>query len=336
VKLSGSAQGSAQPGTCAVEQLTPIEVAERGRLLKLAREGIAHDHAADAIAVLNEILLGHFQVGSALPERLRVGAWNAQQCHWASDSARLLGRQNLDLVLLSELDIGMRRTGQLNTPEHLARALDKGFGFAVEFVELTANGGSGDRDGLHGNGFLVGPTPRQVKLVRLGSEADWFNQPRRNQHRVGGRVALMAAFAWGATELIAVSVHLESDANEAGRARQMTELLSAVDGFAAGRPVLIGGDFNTGARHPTLEFRTESLFAVAESFGFDWIACNARGSTTRVSRVANALPQDRAHYDWFFTRQLVASDPEIVPAVDAAGRALSDHELITLTISSAR
>ena len=37
--------------------------------------------------------------------------------------------------------------------------------------------------------------------------------------------------------------------------------------------------------------------------------------------------------DWFFTRGVAAADPATIAAVDAAGAAISDHELISVTIT---
>jgi endonuclease/exonuclease/phosphatase family metal-dependent hydrolase len=325
--------GSARP------HLTAVPTIERRRLLGLARQGISHTEAAAHLPILSEIMLTPPPVSHAMPEAIRIGAWNLQHCHWWSQSASLLAAAQVDIALLTELDFGMHRTGQIDTPRALAESLGYGYGFAVEFVELVAPGGDGDsrtalenRDGFHGNGFAAPWSPIEVGLVRLAPEADWFHAPRRSQHRIGGRVAVMAAFSWGTEGLIVVSVHLESDTDAAGRARQMRDLLTAIDSFAAGRPIVIGGDFNAGALHPTLDYRAEPLFAAAGEFGYDWASCNAEGVTSRISRVTNALSQDRAHYDWFFTRGLLAEDPRIVAAVDDEGAALSDHELITVLV----
>ena len=37
--------------------------------------------------------------------------------------------------------------------------------------------------------------------------------------------------------------------------------------------------------------------------------------------------------DWLFARDLVCTDPKIVPAVDEAGEAISDHEVLVVTIA---
>jgi hypothetical protein len=37
--------------------------------------------------------------------------------------------------------------------------------------------------------------------------------------------------------------------------------------------------------------------------------------------------------DWFFTRGLATSDPEVMPALDGADAALSDHEAIAITVA---
>ena len=37
--------------------------------------------------------------------------------------------------------------------------------------------------------------------------------------------------------------------------------------------------------------------------------------------------------DWFLTRGVTATDPEVIPALAADGTPLSDHDLIAVTVS---
>lgn len=330
-----------------VRPATPLEtpplvpLARRRHLLEQARAGLGHDAALRMVPEIDGLVLAGFpEERGPAPCSLRVGAWNVQHCHFPEESGRLLASCGLDLVLLSELDIGMRRTAQVNTPAALAKAQAHGYAFATEFLELRSPdgvlpgtiGGPENEHGLHGNGLTAARPPREAVLIRLRPEADWFVAPRRDQHRVGTRMALAASFALGRGEVVVVSVHLESDTDRAGRARQMEELLAAVDRFAGKRPVLIGGDLNAGARSPGLDHRGEALFEVAASFGYAWEGCNLDRPTSRRSRVTNAVQQATAHYDWFLARGLRVEAPAVVAAVDEAGQPLSDHEIITVTI----
>ncbi|MFV0333264.1 MAG: endonuclease/exonuclease/phosphatase family protein [Tropicimonas sp.] len=338
MSISGLRIPAIRPG------LTPVSLAEREALLAGAQDGLSHEAAWQRVAALEEVeLAGHDAAEGAAPERIRVGAWNVQQCHFPEPGAALLASRKFDLVLLSEVDIGMRRTGQANTPGLLAAGQGHGYGFAVEFLELRSpdgivpgtTGGAPNVQGFHGNGFTSRQRPTDLALIRLAPEADWFVKPRRDQARVGGRVAIAGRFRLGTGSFIAVSVHLESDTDGEGRGRQMAQLLDCIDRFAPGEPVLIGGDFNAGARHPTFDASSEALFGVAAAAGYDWRGCNLDRPTSRRSRVTNAVQQSAAHYDWFFTRGLRASAPQVIAAVDGEGGALSDHELIAVTVEQA-
>lgn len=323
--------------------LTALDNTERQDLLRGALDGVSHDVASMDVAALNELALSGFGPPVPPPQRIRVAAWNAQHCHFAEQSGALLARHDFDLVLLTELDVGMRRTGQVDTPKALARAQGHGSGFAMEFLELCSPDGitpqtrlpGGNDLGFHGNGFTAAQIPLDTALIRLTPEADWYHNPRRDQHRIGGRVAVAARFALGAGSFVAVSVHLESDTDSAGRGRQMQQLLDGIEAFAPGEPALIGGDCNTGARQPGFDHSAEQVFGLAEAAGYDWRACNLDRPTSRQSLVTNAVQQSSAHYDWFFSRSLLCTEPQVIAAVDPRGTPLSDHEIISVSVELA-
>ena len=116
--------------------------------------------------------------------------------------------------------------------------------------------------------------------------------------------------------------------------------------------MLLGGDFNTstasrgwargtGERQILPAARLldpvpyEPLFEVAAAQGYDWRACNTLGVPTQRTRPDGTPPPPFGRIDWFFSRGLAASDPQTVAAVDAAGGAISDHEVLTVVIRPA-
>lgn len=325
-----------------VTSLTPVAPKRRRAMLAAAGNSAEHAHLHAQVAAFGEVALAGFPERPLPPGPLRVAAWNVQQCHFPLRSGRLLAAHGFDIVLLSELDVGMRRTGQHDSIRLLAEAQRHGHAFGLEFLELTAPASpfhptrsvEANLHGFHGNGLTAAAQPSAVGLIHLPSEADWFSAPRRGQHRLGGRMALAARFARAGGSIVVVSVHLESDTGPAGRGRQMAHLLEAVDAFAAGDPVLIGGDFNAGARHPHRDHRDEPLFDIARDHGYAWEDFNLSAPTSRHSLVPNAAQQADAHYDWFFARGLVGTALRIVPALDG-DTPLSDHELIAVTIEPA-
>jgi len=289
-------------------------------------------------------------------------AWNAERCRSVEAAAGLLARADADAWLLSEMDWGMARSAQRHATRDLAAALGGGYVFAVEFLELglgneaerARHAGESNEVGYHGGAIVSRHPLLDPALVRLGGDGDWFDGTR-GERRVGGRIAVLAKLRVGGTELALASVHLESHADPEERAGQMQTLLDALDDYAPGAPALVGGDVNAhslGTRHfrdrellrRTVEEdpgrlarpeRHEPLFAVAERAGFDRHACNARESTERRREPA---PSARGvlKLDWFFARGLETSDPEVIPAVDATGHALSDHEAIAVTVAPRR
>jgi endonuclease/exonuclease/phosphatase family metal-dependent hydrolase len=143
-------------------------------------------------------------------------------------------------------------------------------------------------------------------------------------------MALAAVIALGTVRFVACSVHLESATDGAGRLTQMRTLLDRLDEYAAGLPVLIGGDLNTHVQPGGSDDEAEPLFALAKARGYDFSACNLASPTTRTSSWSESA--GTRQLDWFCTRHLAASEPEVVPALGSDGTVLSDHDLILVSI----
>jgi len=76
----------------------------------------------------------------------------------------------------------------------------------------------------------------------------------------------------------------------------------------------------------------EPLFRVMEGAGYDWQACNTLGIATQRTRPDGTPRPPLGKIDWFFSRGLKASAPATVAAVDSNGRAISDHEVLVVTV----
>ena len=324
------------PLPASVPALAPVDNGMRAALLALPPTRAAHDDAMAGLAAFRQVETGG-TLAAAVPEGpLRVASWNLERCLYPERAARLLARHGASLALLTEMDWGMHRTGQHHTTRQVAATLRQLYGYGLEFLELEVmpapiahpNNLSGNLLGFHGNGFTSAVPFRDPAVFRLGAEADWFVAPRGGQRRVGGRMAVAATFRHGEREFVACAVHLESDAAPAGRARQMEGLLDALDSYAAGLPVLLGGDLNT--RSAAGDRASEPLFALARRRGYDWDGCNIAAPTTRPSIWSAGCGGQQL--DWFATRGLRASDPAVVPALAEDGTVLSDHELILVTL----
>jgi endonuclease/exonuclease/phosphatase family metal-dependent hydrolase len=284
---------------------------------------------------------------SDIPAKVTVAAWNIERCKRVAETAEVLRHSGAEIVLATEMDLGMARSGQHHTTRELAEALGMGYAFGVEFVEL----GTGDpyetslfaevpnHHGLHGNAILSRYPLERVALLPLEVGGRWFTGTPKNdgQFRIGGRMA-MAAQIGGVTF---VSVHYESESDAQGRADQTRRMLDLIESEYGQGPCVIGGDLNTaafagkrmsGAETLATPAPTEPCFSAFHDAGFTWQSANAPGITTR------SAPGKPVHYplkklDWLFVRGVSACDPSIRPAICERGDYLSDHELITAKVS---
>jgi endonuclease/exonuclease/phosphatase family metal-dependent hydrolase len=308
---------------------------------------------------------------AAIPElgrRARVLAWNAERGRRLEDAAAWLAATRADVLLLSELDHGMARSGQRHVARELAARLGCACAFAVEFLELGLGSAAerarlapGERNavGHHGGAILARAPLERPALVRLETAGDWFvaggpegDTSGRDEPRIGGRIAVLGQLRLGGTAVSFASVHLESHAEPRVRAAQLEGLIDALDAYGPGAPAVIGGDLNTLSlglaeladpercaaalradpdrwRRPE---RHEPLFAVARAAGFEWRSCNVLGEPTHRHPAPAGSARGQLKLDWLLCRGLEAEAPAVRAAVDPEGAALSDHEAVEAVV----
>ena len=290
----------------------------------------------------------------------RILFWNVARLREGPRIAVRLAELAPAACLLAEADLGMARSGNRHTVAELAEWLGQGYLFGVEFLELglgdaeerRRHAGEGNLAGLHGNAILSPHVLTRLAMLRLDRSGRWF-EDAEGERRIGGRMALLAQLEIAGRPVTLVCAHLESHTDPADRRRQMARLLDGIEAYDPEAPVLIGGDFNTTgfarsqrpeatrlrralAAEPERLRRPEAhepLFALARERGYDWHACNGAGEPTQRRLPGDDRPAGRL--DWFFARGLRCRDPRTLPAVDADGRLLSDHEAIMVTITPA-
>jgi endonuclease/exonuclease/phosphatase family metal-dependent hydrolase len=340
-----------------VARIPTVPAARRNAILASPVDRAGHAEWLAEMPFLEAVEVASAPSGDGPPsEVLRVGAWNAQRGRRPDAAARMLAAAEAPVWLLSELDVGMARTGQRHTVAELADRLGCGYAYAVEFLELglgdaeerAAREGSENEVGYHG-GAIVSRLPLlRPEVIRLEREGRWFDGTR-GERRVGGRIAVIASVGLGSAEVVLASAHLESHGGPEERAAQMQVLLEAVEARDPRGPAIIGGDLNTHtlglleledraalaqalARDPGRFLGPvphEALFEVARASGFEWEPCNRMGEPTHRSD----RDRTRLKLDWLLVRGLAARSPAIIPALDPAGEALSDHEAIAATFA---
>ncbi|MCB2009937.1 MAG: endonuclease/exonuclease/phosphatase family protein [Geminicoccaceae bacterium] len=317
-----------------------------------ALAGGSHDAWFADAPCLHEIRVdGPFEAGR---KPHRVLAWNAERLKHPDPSIDLLAPLAADVLLVTEVDVGMARSGNRDTIAELAQALGMGHAFGVEFIELGLgdarerewHAGESNRHGLHGAGILSRCPLEDVTLLRLDHDGSWYAGERNGERRIGGRMAVIARIGG----IVMASVHLESHSDPAHRAQQMRLVFEAVDELSGGGPAIVGGDLNSksAARDDWLDddirerllaedpsrrmnpLLHEPMFEAAASFGYDIGHCNDGAASERL-RPGDPL-RELGRIDWFMTRGVDVGQARTIPAVDAAGIAVSDHEILSITL----
>lgn len=345
--------------TSIVDRLDVPGGEEREAVNAGSREMQAFEQAFRSFRCLDQIEQAQPPERAPVADTARIVFWNAERLKYLETSVDMLRALSADAILLCEVDDGMARSGNAHRIAEAARALGCGYVFGVEFVELdlgdqrerTWHVGERNSVGIHGGGIVSPHVLHAPQLVRLERSGRWFDGAF-GERRVGTRIAVMADLALRNGSVLLASVHYESHTGPEDRLAQTRVLLDAIDGHAAGGPVLIGGDFNTStfelpisrqpqlvaealARDPhrlLLPMAYEPMFEELKARGYDWESCNRMGMSTQRTRPDGTPKPPFGRIDWLFARGLECSDAALVPAVDPDGVAISDHEALAVTI----
>jgi len=329
----------------------------RAEIIEIAQSGTAtrerHDaclKAIPAFATIEQNPAAEPLTTRRAGGRIIAFSWNAERLKYDLASRALMGAVAPDVALLTEVDIGMARSGNRHTVRDLAEPMGAGFVYALEFAELGLGDsremewhkGDVNTFGYHGNAIVSRHALDEPFAVRLDDGAHWFiGFEAEDQRRIGFRNAIAARIGEGDESLWCVAAHFENRATPDIRADQARRLIQALDERTGDHPIVIGGDFNTSAlpTDPSELERIfndpsplEPMFAVFREAGFEWQSSNLPEPSCRT-RPDGTPVAPFTKIDWFFTRGLEASDPATLPAIDAEGQAISDHEALRVTLS---
>jgi endonuclease/exonuclease/phosphatase family metal-dependent hydrolase len=216
--------------------------------------------------------------------------------------------RSCDVLLLTETDVGMARSGNRRVAQEIAEALGMHYAFAPCYLNLAKGAGvewdvEDHNDlGLHGNAILSRYPLQNIRPVHLKNGKD---KMAGREKRLGRQTALVADVVFPDGALTAVSVHLDAQSSQRHRRDQMRDVL---DALPPGVPAVIGGDWNTTTYNSSRAFHAimgfwlrvfmgvdnvidnhylhpynwfeKELFALIEDHGFDYRRCNRLGEHT--------------------------------------------------------
>jgi endonuclease/exonuclease/phosphatase family metal-dependent hydrolase len=180
---------------------------------------------------------------------LRAVAWNIQRGARLDDVRRAVVAPpfaGADLLLLSEVDVGLGRSDNRNVARELAETLGMSYAFGVSYLALTDDFGENAAGventlALSGAAVLSRHPIERVENIDLPEIRDKFHS---SEKRLGKKRALRAEIALPDGPLVVAACHLDSNASPAQRALQLGAVLDSVDRSGVAR-ALVGGDFNT-------------------------------------------------------------------------------------------
>ena len=281
------------------------------------RELLAHPVYRDLAPLVEEALattyIADFRRGPApARQRYRVVAWNIERGRQLAAQLELFRSHpylsHADVLLLTEADAGMARSGNQMVAEALARELGMAVAFAPCYIAFGKGSGV-ERDtggentfALHGNALLSRYPISGVRQIPLVNGVDKI---AHREKRLGRQSAVAARIEFPNLTIEAVSVHLDAQSTQRHRCLQMRAILDAVPAHG---PAILGGDWNTSTYdsshalwailgfwlrvmmgvdhvirnhylHPERRFE-RALFRLLEERGFEYTRSNSPGDYT--------------------------------------------------------
>lgn len=269
----------------------------------------------DPVAITCLMEKGEYaQQGQQAPAVIRVVDWNILRGFTVDDLiTHFQGTPPLDdadIILIQEADRGCPRVSYRNITRELAEALDFDFVYGVEFIEIHQERCE------HGNAILSRyPIVRQ-RLVRHTDFEKWYRDG--GQPRLGGRMSIMADIDIGGDIYRFSSVHYASKVNRYFTARitQAEETIQMLED--TDRPIIWGGDLNTGL-YWILSFEPaiSTILEAGYNDALDHLLLDESWT------VFDSMPVPPLRLDWLFHMGINASGGMVLhdPPFDT----LSDH-----------
>ena len=173
------------------------------------------------------------------------------------------------MLLLTDADAGMARSGNRMVSEVLARELGLAEVFAPCYIALGKGWGveretqGENRLGMHGNALLSRYQLIDIRVIPLDNGVD---KMAHREQRLGRQAAVGARIQFPNGPFFTVSVHLDAQSTQRHRRDQMRTVLDAIPSEV---PVVLGGDWNTSTYDSSRAFRAIVGFWLRVLMGVD-------------------------------------------------------------------
>lgn len=222
-----------------------------------------------------------------------------------------------DILLLTETDYGMARSGNRNVAGEIAKELKMNYFFAPSYLNLAKGCGieqevdGENKLGIAGNAILSRYPISHPEVVSLPNAHD---KMKGREKRLGSQSAAFAYVHLPGGPIVVSATHLDVRSTQEHRRQQLEQVLKRIE-QQGDLPALVGGDWNTStynaqnARsaiigfwirvgmgvsnmirnhypHPYRRFE-KRLFRMLDEMGFDYRECNELGVGTSHYSVAD-------------------------------------------------
>jgi endonuclease/exonuclease/phosphatase family metal-dependent hydrolase len=217
---------------------------------------------------------GSYALGEAgAKDRYRVVAWNLERGIELEGQLLELREHpylgGADLLLLTETDVGMARSGNRDVARVLARELGLHYAFAPCYINLAKGSGreyqaAGENEvGLHGNAILSRYPLASPRVIVLENGKD---KMAGREKRLGSQAALAVEVLFPGLPLTAVALHLDAQSRQSHRRDQIRDVLRALEGKG---PSILGGDWNTTTHNSSRAFHAIMGYWLRVFLGID-------------------------------------------------------------------
>ncbi|KAG0750466.1 hypothetical protein G6F57_003771 [Rhizopus arrhizus] len=207
--------------------------------LPIPSQVVIHDYRAD-------------NKSSTEPESLKILQWNVERNYESEEIIRVIRDLDPDVIMLQEVDILCKRSGNRDHMQELCKALKLKGGFVCEFQEIdspirTLRDAGG---GVHGNAILskhdidFRVLEHRKEAYNWNKNGKWLKEPR-----VGKRYTLVGTVkAQSLPPIVCYCVHLEVFTGIINRVHNFADIFEDASKNAKEFPhQIIGGDLNTMA-----------------------------------------------------------------------------------------